>query len=304
MAFLGTGTAVAKNRSVTFPLPRVVGLKMDGQERNGYRLDLYAEKIFPLPEQRRGKVNTILALLASRGAANASYFPKATIEDGEIRAGFGPLGEVAAHFEPSGPRRTEPVIGCKGAKLFRERGWIVGRISFHGEHGYTQLVAMRLPGSQFERRRQSCTVHLPTTRRGEGKRVTLEGLTRHGHSTVTFSAERDRPGAPARLSAETTERLGGVSISRSVEVKGGDSSFIFDTALTKAEVHPPVPFQGSALFATPTPNRTGTWLGSLSVSFPGRPDVRLAGDDFRGSLVGGSHCPFDPDAACFEISAE
>lgn len=294
---------MAKSRSVTVTLPRVVDIETDKQERQGYRLALRAQKIFPQSKEE-GNSTAVVMLSATRGHGEATYLPRASVSPAEIDADFGRFGEIATRFEPSGPKRTEPFKGCGGGIAIRQRGWLVGKVDFRAEHGYTRLVAERLPGTWIERPRQSCTVRIPATRHSDDAKVTFEGLARRGHSTVAFSAERDRPGVPARLSAWTEERLGGVSISRSVEVTGENDSFTFDKGMTEAEVRPPAPFRGSALFATGAPNRTGTWLGSLSVSFPGRPDVRLAGDEFRGSLVSGSHCPFDPGAACIEIRGE
>jgi hypothetical protein len=50
-------------------------------------------------------------------------------------------------------------------------------------------------------------------------------------------------------------------------------------------VKPPAPFSGTASFVADPGKQTGSWLGDLTVSFPGRPDVRLAGKRFEGSVL-------------------
>jgi len=76
------------------------------------------------------------------------------------------------------------------------------------------------------------------------------------------------------------EKVGQVKIERFGFGNGPKTSFRFDSALTSAHVEPPdPPFSRDADFASPN-----QWTGSLSVSFPGDPDVPLAGPTFSAQL--------------------
>ena len=70
-----------------------------------------------------------------------------------------------------------------------------------------------------------------------------------------------------------------------------------------ATVAPPAPFSGTATFTADPGKQTGSWLGDLSVSFPGRPDVRLAGRRFEGSVLTDGPCSPDPKRSSASASA-
>jgi hypothetical protein len=61
------------------------------------------------------------------------------------------------------------------------------------------------------------------------------------------------------------------------------ADFSFDPAFSTAILTPPAPFSGSGSFQRGADGST-TWSGSLAVSFPGMPNVALAGPQFTASL--------------------
>jgi hypothetical protein len=124
------------------------------------------------------------------------------------------------------------------------------------------------------------------------------GSTHHGHSYVAFSARKLAANPVAEFSAWTGERRGKITIERSITSMGSADAFISDQALTSATVEPSAPFRGQASFQAFAGKTTGTWLGSLSVSFPGRPHTRLAGRTFDGSLLTGMQCSPNPEIDC------
>jgi hypothetical protein len=62
------------------------------------------------------------------------------------------------------------------------------------------------------------------------------------------------------------------------------SAFDFASPLRTATLAPPVPFTGQATFRR-NANPANRWTGNLSVDFPGRADVPLAGGRFKAALV-------------------
>lgn len=85
------------------------------------------------------------------------------------------------------------------------------------------------------------------------------------------------------FSAGSFERRGHMSIFRDVFAEAAPASFVFARDLSSATVQPPLPFQGEASFQR-APSGPA-WSGSLSVDFPGREDVQLAGPRFTAHLA-------------------
>jgi hypothetical protein len=87
-------------------------------------------------------------------------------------------------------------------------------------------------------------------------------------------------GVTAFIAGERRKR-GRVLINRSASrVAPNGSEFTFDDGLASAHVEPlGALFSGSADFTDPS-----QWTGSLTASFPGAPDVPMAGPNFTASL--------------------
>jgi hypothetical protein len=232
---------------------------------------------------------------------SATYLSKGTFERYRIRARFGSRGRVAVEFRSSGrAKRRLPPRRCHGAPHVLQHGVFVGAVKFHGEGGYTSVDATRAPGAvailphwqcRSHKGRSAASrslvppVHIPLGLDPEAERFTaLEAESDNGRTS--FSASGSRPaGRPGEtiFTAARLELRPGLSIIRSAFAHGTDETFSFDEALTTASAAPPPPFEGSAAFAR---NSDGgdTWLGPLTVDFPGAVDVPLAGKSFHARL--------------------
>lgn len=104
---------------------------------------------------------------------------------------------------------------------------------------------------------------------------------------LAFAASRtaDKAGQ-VEFTAETQEHVEGLSIRRFVTEMAPRSSFAVRPHLRGATVTPPPPFSGTASFGRRSDGVPASWSGSLSVSFPGKPDVPLTGPDFRFLALG------------------
>lgn len=86
-----------------------------------------------------------LALIASRGQSLAIYQTDNGQFDGNaIRGKFGPLGEVAVAFRPSGRVKSKMATAPAGCsperqRVFERLGVFVGIIRFRGEHDFTRV---------------------------------------------------------------------------------------------------------------------------------------------------------------------
>jgi hypothetical protein len=148
-----------------------------------------------------------------------------------------------------------------------------GAISFEGEDGYTSVRAHRARGWVAKGKRQ-CLERL------RGKRPVLTDLVARSGSVRFEALSFDDLGLPPFFFAIERERRAIVQIIRVALAEGTADSFTFDPDLTSAHVEPGrSPFDGSADFDAPD-----QWTGPLSVSFPGDPDVALAGPRFQVRL--------------------
>lgn len=208
--------------------------------------------------------------------------------------------QVSVRFHPSGKViRSQPQSGCKGPNHFTTRtGVFVGQIRFSGEGGYTSLSAHRAKG----------TVQSPLSLIG----CKSEGLFHYGgrphpkHHGIRSHPSREptltvhspasaaggtsfiatAPGSIGRaaFSAFSSEKVGSLLVLRSVLTLGSPQAFLFDNALSSATVTPAPPFSGTASFQRNADGSTA-WSGDLAVSFPGKPDVPLAGPTFTAKLA-------------------
>jgi hypothetical protein len=90
------------------------------------------------------------------------------------------------------------------------------------------------------------------------------------------------------FTAEADEKIEDVSVRRSVTELAPVASFVVSPHLRRATVTPPAPFSGTATFERHGKSMPPSWTGSLSVSFPGRPNLPLTGPRFRFVTLGQS----------------
>ena len=169
-------------------------------------------------------------------------------------------------------RFVDRLAGC-GVGLNGTHGRFTGRIRFRGEDGYVRIRASRARGF-ISPATQGCSEGDP-----------FHGVALDARSgSVSFEADHFRGDPGALFLARARERVDNVRIQRYAIGGTPDAdAFTYDHGLTTAHVAPPPdrdePFSGSAdLIAS------GEWSGSLSVSFPGAPDIALAGAGFAARL--------------------
>ncbi len=256
---------------------------------NGYRITVSGDP---------GDGSRQVRLIAVGPAGTAEYSSEGVVTATTLSASFGHLGKVAVRFRPSGAvRRVKVSKRClkdRPRTVTSRQGSFLGAIKFRGERGYTKVSARRAQGglgdplantpkklgcefreSKAERKRELESVSLDASPPGAG--VSFTGFRLFGGS----SRRGPRSGSPPSgnrylFLASAIERAEGMSVTRYTGAIGGSSDFVFDDALTTAEVTPPGPFTGSGNFRRNADGST-SWTGTLSVPLPGLGTVRLTG---------------------------
>lgn len=270
--------AEASAGSTTFSSPARSEFSL--RSSNGYVIDL---------ERVGRRVSLIASHRGSRFFAWASYMVRGEVSSERIDARFGKLGRISVRFRTERVRRSQLGKSCTGKAAVTRFGVFVGTIRFRGEGGYTIVDARRAHGQVSSAIRETC----PFSPFGEGVRLakipTLpppelwarEGR-RRGFNATGF---RRRDGtAASEFGASVIERRRSMRILRAVLAFGRPDAFTFTEDLYSATVRPPRPFQGEAVFERKPKGGSTSWLGTLSVSLPGREKVRLAGPRFEAEL--------------------
>lgn len=225
-----------------------------------------------------------IGLIVFRKGAAVSYSAPATVTPTRLEADLGVLGRISAEIVPSG--RKKILRAPCGDEVHRvEPDVYRGTFEFHGEEGYADAVETRVPEYADFLLGLSCAS-------GTGGEVSGSGLpgarllafSRHHGRRLSLQLNKNRPGKAAVFSARLTESRGEIEIQRSVHGRQPARTFDYDPLLQTATVEPLVPFAGVASFqrnAAPA-NR---WRGNLSVDFPGKSHVSLAGAGFMVKLA-------------------
>jgi hypothetical protein len=222
-----------------------------------------------LPKVRPKKVE--IGVFKGHGAA--FYSVPGVITAHRIRARFGRFGRISVFFHRRKTRQLlKPPKPCRGGIVERTGGFS-GTIRFRGEDDYTRVNADRAPGRVDLVHRLHCPQR---TRHAKAYPPDVSVIAKSQHSfLIAGTLGRDRS-----LSLATTrEAFGRVDVGRIIVEAPGRDSFTFDPDLTSAHVNLPAPFAGSADFTAPH-----AWTGTLTASFPGAPDVPMAGPAFRARL--------------------
>jgi hypothetical protein len=252
---------------------------------------------------RVGKVTVIAgkgsASRSSAEAGSAYYTVPARFNKHRIRADLGPFGEIrlrvdkrsAALLPPSRAPQKRRVVTC-----FQSSSFVTGDFRrgfrFHGEHRYTSARTHRVHGQLERASKLRC--------RGHDHGVELKARS----GSTRFVGLQDNDYGATILSASRRERSGRVEIvRRAYRLTSADAGeFTFDEGLTSAHVLPAgEPFTGFADFASPS-----SWMGSLSVSFPGESNVPLTGPGFEATLRSGklpARAPSTPERTPSGVSA-
>lgn len=234
----------------------------------------------------------LTALQRGKVFAFASYTVKGRASSRHIEASFGKLGRVSVRLETKRTKRNPPAKGCTGKVAVTRFGVFTGTIRFRGEDSYTTVDARRARGRTSTGFRETCSFS-PLSRDSAvdtGRRHSPE-LTARAQPSRGFTARAFSKSSGVEktvFEAGSFERRGRIEILRIVSTVGDRDSYVFANNLSSATVRPPSPFEGEATFQREGHRKT-SWLGTLSVSFPGQRDVRLAGPGFSARLQ-----PFEP----------
>lgn len=244
---------------------------------NGYRVTV---------ERTRGRV-TLYALHGKSFFASTSYTVPGKVSPQRIDARFGKFGQVSVRLRTERMHKGKLEEQCTGKPETVRYGVFVGTIRFRGEGAYTSVDARRATGRMSSGEKIKCV--FPNLRPGSepvaraSRQIPPSLVASQGRQRV-FAVEVG--GGKRRslfFSAFSQEQRGRMRIFRNVFAEAPLSSFVFASDLSSATVQPPQPFQGEASFQrTPV---GPIWSGTLSVDFPGREGVRLAGPRFEADLA-------------------
>ena len=244
---------------------------------NGYRISV---------ERTRGRASLYAVHGGKSFFAGTSYTVHAKASPLRIDARFGKFGRVSVRLKTERMKKGKLEEQCKGKPETVRFGVFVGTIRFRGEGGYTSVAARHAEGRMSSGQRLKCV--FPNLRPGAGS----ARESRQVPPTLAASQGRHRfiqvepSGGKQRsiiFSAGSSERRGRMDIFRNVFAEAPPASFVFASDLSSATVQPPLPFHGEASFQR-SPSGLA-WSGPLSVDFPGREDVQLAGPRFTAHLA-------------------
>lgn len=267
------------------PLPAPGSFKVKGS--NGYSLF-----VFGAPAHKGQPATVGIFVLGKR--SGAIYEVPATVTKTSMQASFGALGEIAVTFHPSGQaKRVRP--SCGGKSFAFDSGSYEGTIRFNGEEGFTSVEATSAKGDLGFLVNILC----PGISGGGGgpflpgaELNAYVGASRQGaHVRVV----KNQPSAVAHYEADASEVREGVSIGRFANAIEPAGTFVFDSKVQTATLHPSAPFSGTGRFNRAAPPAT-RWSGDLTVDLPGRAGVKLNGDGDRATLRH-SHWDFHPNSS-------
>lgn len=244
-------------------------------EANGYRIGVatfgggVAFQVW-----RGGKDRQTLTAYLARGVAKPE----------RLQATFGNFGRVSMRFRESraGPRKV-----CRfGQAVLKRRGVFVGNLRFRGEGGYIDVRLHRAKGAIVTPRGR-CRFRPRKGGNDDSFRDLFElffspkaaifALSRDGtDSTSLLALESKRSGL---FVASDEESRGKLAIIRLGEVLK-PSLIRVNESLTGASLAPPAPFHGTGRYRA-SPDGSSTWLGNLSVNFPGAPRFPLTGPSWE-----------------------
>jgi hypothetical protein len=248
------------------------------QGTHGFSLLVLA---FSRPHFRHGEV----AVFAFKRGEAVIYFAPAKVTPTTIEADLGPVGEIAVQFEPSGPPERVHASCKRGGSVAFEPGAWVGTIELQGEEGFTEVHRERAKAMASPFIEAGCGgISIGETMGSDVLGARLVARSASKRNRLYLQANKNRQGARVYLEASIEERHAGLTVSREVAGYYPPSAFEFAPSLHSAVLDPPAPFAGHATFhanAKPANRLTG----NLTVDFPGRADVPLAGRRFKATLV-------------------
>jgi hypothetical protein len=225
-----------------------------------------------------------IGLIVHRKGAAVLYAAPATVTPNRLEADLGALGGISAEIVPSGRKKRLRSRCGDGVHTFEPRVYR-GTFEFRGEGGYAEAVATDLPEYAQFLLDFGCLSVSGGEVGGRGlPGARLRAFARHRDRRLSLQLNKNRPGKATIFEATLAETRNGIEIERTVSGRQPAAAFEYDPLLRTATVEPSTPFSGAASFhrgAAPA-NR---WTGTLSVDFPGKENVPLAGDAFSVHVV-------------------
>lgn len=245
---------------------------------NGYSILVTA---FSRPNFEHGEV----IVWATKKDASVIYVVPATVTATTIDADLGAAGTISVDFEAVGPVKRAQA-GCKevGTIPFQPGNW-AGTIELAGEEGFTRVQttsARAIVNPLIDFICGGISISELSGHGVHGARLVARSAA--PRRTLFLQVNKNRRDASVRVETSLEERRGRLLVNREVVKRYSAAVFRFDPQLHSAVLTPPAPFSGTATFhrgAKPA-NR---WTGDLSIDFPGRADVPLAGRRFHAALV-------------------
>lgn len=238
-------------------------------------------------ERIGGRVSLSALHVGKFSIASTSYTVRSKVSPQRIDARFGKFGRISVRLKTERMRKGKLEEQCRGKPETVRFGVFVGTIRFRGEGGYTSVAARRAKGQLSSGQKIRCvfpnlrpsSAHMAhESRQVPPSLVAFQGRQRFFEADVSGGRQRS-----IFFSAGSLERRGRMQIFRNAFADAPLSSFVFASDLSSATVQPPSPFQGEAGFQRALDGPV--WSGTLSVDFPGREDVRLAGPRFESRLA-------------------
>jgi hypothetical protein len=295
LALVGSGPAAARvtPRSLLPPdlMDTAVGAPVADEPGflAGFRLDPPGPYEVRVGTEGEAVVVSIIRGNPRKRAAASHYLARGVAGPERLRATFGRLGQISMRFRES---RHRPWFGkkrrCRGAGRFVvRRGVFVGNFKFRGEDGRLKLRVHRAKGS--------ITTVAAKCRRGDRHREarsssvfedTLSGLIatdREGVDATVFGAISI--GGRLFYVAQREEAKGKLAVLRmAIVLTHGDLPL--NEAATAGRFSPGTPFHGAGRYRA-APDGSTTWLGGLSVDFPGVSRFPLAGPGYETFIEAG-----------------
>jgi hypothetical protein len=298
-------SAAARDTFVTQRPGSILQLSLHGS--HGYRISVTNDGA-----KRR------VILSAHTGGFGAAYAVRGRAMRNRIEGNFGKLGKVSVWFQPSSqkPARQPLDEGCTGKPSTVQAGRFVGTVRFHGEEGFSSVVASSAPGSVTTEHKIVCTFSArkgpavaQSSRNGfpdvfEREFVAVEAD--HNHSTllnvfqISHSGVAGEKGSAAGEVA-TTEHRGRIAIARDLrlreEINVIQASPLGIEPFT-ATIAAPGQLQGTGQLSESL-GSPPSWSGDLSARLPGGGMVPLVGPGFTTA-----YCQGKDSSALFESCEE
>lgn len=289
---------LAPGAAAALPLGHATSAEFTVPASNGYTLDVKSEdgQLTVLAFRSAAPVAHIsdadqLLPAGEDDYAAARYFAPTTAGAEAIDASLGALGEIDVAFQPSGQTRvthldlSDKRKGCNApSRIVRHLGTFSGRISFHGENGYTAVDVTSAAGSIGTSPYRTCSTKSGSRERKfvfvrAGPDAFLNTSDPEAH--VSFNASTLGPGAG--FYASFVEVLpGGIVVIRTAQAVARGEAFVLNAERHIVTLQPPAPFSGTATYRGGA-GGSPSWSGSLAVAFPGL-TVPLTGPSFKAQL--------------------